>query len=116
MIEEIRRERSVELIDEGFRYDDIIRWKIAENVLPKTILGAKFVEGESSTKRDEISGRLTSENGMYNGAKIYDEADIYVIERADTRSVDPNRDYLYPIPLEEISLSNNNVIQNPNWE
>ena len=53
---------------------------------------------------------------MYNGAKIYDEADIYVIERADTRSFDPNRDYLYPIPLEEISLSNNNVKQNPNWE
>lgn len=116
MLEEIRRERSVELIDERFRYDDIIRWKIAENVLPKSILGAKFVEGESSTKRDEISGRLTSDNGMYNGVKIYDEADIYVIERAETRSFDPSRDYLYPIPLEEISLSNNNVKQNPNWE
>ncbi len=116
MLDEIRRERTVELIDEGFRYNDIIRWKIAENVLPKAILGGKFVEGESSIKRVDIANRLTSENGMFNGQKIYDEADIYVIELAETRSFNPERDYLYPVPLEEISLSKNNVTQNPNWE
>ena len=53
---------------------------------------------------------------MFNGQKIYDEADIYVIELAETRSFNPERDYLYPVPLEEISLSKNNVTQNPNWE
>ena len=33
LLEEIRRERLVEFIDEGLRYNDIIRWKIAEKVL-----------------------------------------------------------------------------------
>jgi hypothetical protein len=42
MREEIRRERTVELALEGFRYDDLIRWKTAETVLPKDLLGAKF--------------------------------------------------------------------------
>ena len=39
MRDEIRRERHVEFIDENLRYDDIIRWKIAEKVLPVTMLG-----------------------------------------------------------------------------
>ncbi len=38
MREEIRRERTVEFIDENKRYDDIIRWKIAEKVLPTDIM------------------------------------------------------------------------------
>lgn len=33
MIDEIRRERIVEFIDEGLHYDDIIRWKTAEKSL-----------------------------------------------------------------------------------
>ena len=36
--DEIRRERLVEFIDEGLRYNDIIRWKLAEQVLPVTML------------------------------------------------------------------------------
>ncbi|RZM22515.1 MAG: RagB/SusD family nutrient uptake outer membrane protein, partial [Pedobacter sp.] len=42
MRQEIRRERSVELALENFRYDDLIRWKTAEIVLPQEILGSKF--------------------------------------------------------------------------
>src|SRR5204863_1890377 len=46
MREEIRRERTVELALEGFRYDDLIRWKIAEKVLPQDLLGAKFIAAD----------------------------------------------------------------------
>ena len=46
MREEIRRERTVELAMEGFRYDDLIRWKTAETVLPGNLLGAKFIAAE----------------------------------------------------------------------
>jgi starch-binding outer membrane protein, SusD/RagB family len=114
--DEIRRERTVELLDEGFRYNDIIRWKIAENVLPVDILGAKFVDAETSKSRNDLANRLTNDQGMHNGRKVYDEADIYVIEVANTRSFNPGRDYLYPIPLNEISLSGGAVKQNPGWE
>src|SRR5690606_23573534 len=35
----VRRERKVELADEGFRLFDIRRWKIAEHVMPGTLVG-----------------------------------------------------------------------------
>lgn len=44
MREEIRRERRIELASEGFRYDDIIRWKEAENELVKPILGSVYYD------------------------------------------------------------------------
>jgi hypothetical protein len=117
MLEEIRRERTVELMAEGKRYNDIIRWKIAENVLPKAILGAKFVDGEGlpSTTRPSVADRLTNAQGEVGGVKVCDEADIYVIELPSTRTFKPERDYFYPIPTFEMAQSDGNIKQNPNW-
>lgn len=115
MLTEIRRERLVEFIDENLRYDDIMRWKIAENVLPTTMLGLKFIALETSAKREDLQSRLTTEGGMYKGKKVSDQADIFVIEDGSTRSFNPERDYLYPIPTYEISTSDGNLKQNPNW-
>ena len=115
MLDEIRRERTVEFMDEGLRYDDIIRWRIAEKVLPTAIIGAKFVDSETSKQRKDLANRLTDANGMLNGVKVSDQADMYVIELANTRKFNPARDYLYPIPLNEINMSNNKIEQNPNW-
>lgn len=115
MCNEIRRERMVEFIDENLHYDDIIRWKTAENVLPVALLGIKFVDSETTAKRNELANRLTDANGNLDGVKVYDEADIYVIEKADTRKFDPEKDYLYPIPSYEIATSGGTVIQNPKW-
>lgn len=101
MREEIRRERTVELAMEGFRYDDLIRWKTAETVLPQTLLGAKFITAEW------VGTNQTSLN--LNADKVL------IVEPASTRQFRAERDYLYPVPLNEISLSRGNVIQNPNW-
>lgn len=102
MREEIRRERTVELALEGFRYDDLIRWKTAETVLPKEILGAKFIAADwPGTNPNTL-------NLNANG--------VLVVEAASTRKFQANRDYLYPVPLNEISLSGGNVTQNPNWQ
>src|SRR5690606_9557189 len=67
MREEIRRERTVELALEGFRYDDLIRWKIAETLLPGQLLGAKFdtedwVGADPSTLNINSDGVLIVEN------------------------------------------------------
>lgn len=115
MLQEIRRERMVEFIDENLHYDDIIRWNTAEVVLPKAMVGLLYNEDETTKKRDELGNRFTDENGYYNGVKVYDQANLYVIEEASSRSFDPERDYLYPIPTYEISTSNGNVKQNPKW-
>ena len=98
---EIRRERTVELALEGFRYDDIIRWKTAENLLPKDILGARYSAGEwTGTQASSLN--LTPDS-------------ILIVEPASKRVFDASKDYLYPVPLNEISLSGNQVTQNPNW-
>lgn len=102
MREEIRRERTVELAMEGFRYTDIIRWKTAETVLPQNILGAKYVAADWPG---------TNANSL----NLNPDA-VIIAETAATRTFRANRDYLYPIPVNEINLSKGNVTQNPNWE
>lgn len=102
MREEIRRERTVELALEGFRYDDLIRWKTAETVLPGTLLGAKFIAAEwVGTNQNSLN--LNADN-------------VLITEPATTRRFAANRDYLYPVPLNEIALSGGNIKQNPNWQ
>jgi hypothetical protein len=102
MREEIRRERTVELALEGFRYDDLIRWKTAETILPKDIIGAKFIASEWVG---------TNQNSLNLNADK-----LLIVEPASTRHFQANRDYLYPVPLNEITLSNGKVTQNPNWQ
>ncbi|WP_176221446.1 RagB/SusD family nutrient uptake outer membrane protein [Massilibacteroides vaginae] len=94
---EIRRERSVELAQEGFRYDDIIRWKIAENVLSKRLIGVTFFE-------DIYTGSVNVTNDGY-----------ILVQDSSSRKFDPERDYLYPIPVRDISLSEGTIHQNPKW-
>lgn len=102
MREEIRRERTVELALEGFRYDDLIRWKTAETVLPKELLGGKFVAAEwVGTNPNTLNLNANS---------------ILIVEPSASRLFRAERDYLYPVPLNEIALSKNNVVQNPNWK
>jgi len=102
MREEIRRERTVELALEGFRYDDLIRWKTAETVLPQELLGAKFIAADW-----QLSGPGTIKLNSNN---------LVIAEPGNTRKFQVNRDYLYPVPVNEITTSGNAVTQNPNWQ
>jgi len=96
---ELRTERRVELAMEcGHRYWDLIRWKEAENELPKSILGTKlFPKEHSGTASIKIN-----------------QDSIVVVQDASKRSFDTARDYLWPIPTKELGL-NPNLGQNPNW-
>ena len=102
MLDEIRRERRVELAGEGYRYDDIIRWKIAEKVLPVTIKGAKFYQ---SYYPNVVAGKDVQ----------LDEEGYIIVEKSEARTFDPAKNYLFPLPLRELSL-NDKLIQNPNWD
>lgn len=107
----------VEFIDENLHYDDIIRWKTAEKLLPKAMLGMVFNAEESAKTLKELGDKFTDANGDYHGVKVYDynQAGIYVIEEAASRKFDPKRDYLYPIPSYEIATSGGQIKQNPYW-
>jgi hypothetical protein len=98
MRDELRRERRVELAQEGHRYWDLIRWKTAEIELPKPVLGNYFFKSEFGTA---TTVNLTPDN-------------FILVTTANFRRFDPTKDYLWPLPLNEISL-NPNLKQNPNW-
>lgn len=102
MREEIRRERRVELAGEGFRYDDIIRWKVAETDLPKAVLGAVFQQGAYP--------QLTPGTDVI----IHASGSIQA-EAASARSFETPKNYLFPLPLRELEL-NPNMSPNPGWE
>jgi len=97
MREEIRRERRVELAQEGFRYWDIIRWKTAETELVKPVLGNFYFKGEFAA----ATVNLTPDN-------------IILVQAASFRKFDPAKDYLWPLPINEIAL-NPELVQNPGW-
>ncbi len=105
MLNEIRRERTVELAFEGFRRDDLSRWKTAETILPQAIKGVKFVGTEYQTKYPDLSV----------GTDIQvDENGFIVAEPASGRTFLPKH-YLDPIPLQQIQLSGGTLTQNTGW-
>jgi starch-binding outer membrane protein, SusD/RagB family len=105
MLDEIRRERTVELAFEGFRRDDLRRWKLAETVLPQALRGVKFVGTEYQAKYPDLQV----------GTDIQVDANGFIIaEPASARSFLPKH-YLDPIPLQQIQLSHGTLVQNTGW-
>jgi hypothetical protein len=99
MLDEIRRERRVELAYEGeFRYWDLIRWKTAEIELPKAVKGSKKFPAEMTF----IPTSPVDANGFV------------IVQDASRRSFNAARDYWWPFPTNETGL-NRNLTQNPNW-
>lgn len=117
MLTEIRRERTIEFIDENMRYDDIIRWKTAEKELPDYMVGARLSITEvAGGTVEQLADRLTQNGGYYKGVKVADQDSLYIMELKEDRKFDVNKDYLYPVPLQEISRTSGAVTQNPGWK
>lgn len=111
---EVRRERAVELIGEGFRFDDIMRWRagrLLEN--PLAVYGCTvtdYVIAKYPGVFDTGSGsglKLVNYNG-----KRYIQAYTNNVKNGYTFN---DRMYLYPVPKNQISL-NPALTQNPGWQ
>ncbi len=103
---EIRRERTVELAFEGFRRDDLRRWKTAETLMPLAIKGVKFVGTEYEQRYPDL--RI--------GTDIQVDANGFIVtEAAAARRFLPNKHYLDPLPLQQVQLSKGSLTQNPEW-
>ncbi|WP_257668893.1 RagB/SusD family nutrient uptake outer membrane protein [Parapedobacter tibetensis] len=102
--EVIRRERKIELADEGFRLLDIRRWKIAEHVMPGTFRGRPRGDWSTIPAAPEINE---------HGHPVYGTAgDLY--RSVDQRIFKPARDYLWPIPQKDMDV-NDQLEQNSGY-
>lgn len=117
LLYEIRRERRIELAFEGFRWDDIVRWKagsLIEN--PKTVYGMV------------VNNAVQAQYNSYFGFNVFQGMEFVTIQDWDGETkqlIDPypgtdvrrwdDRLYHRPIPLDQISLSKGNLKQNPGW-
>jgi len=99
MREEIRRERTVELVFEGFRIDDLKRWATAPVEMPQTLLGVKWKGTQFESLWANQSRQLDADGCII----------LY-----DNRQWD-DKLYLYPLPSDQMQL-NPNIGQNPGWE
>ncbi|MDR2969130.1 MAG: RagB/SusD family nutrient uptake outer membrane protein [Tannerellaceae bacterium] len=102
---EIRRERTVELAFEGFRRDDLKRWKTAETELVQAIKGFKY----TGTEYEEEGVLSDSE------ATKVDENGFYVVEPAENRKFVAPKNYYNSLPLDETKLNPKLLPNNPGW-
>ena len=97
MRDEIRAERTVELALEGFRVDDLKRWKTAETEMPQDLRGIPMT-GWFATNWTNQTRPLDADGCiiLYDG-RVWAE-----------------KNYLYPIPSDELQL-NPELGQNKGW-
>lgn len=103
LIDLVRNERRVELANEGIRYFDLLRWRLAEK---NAVADGVGLEGDVYGAYMRLDGvGATDRTVTVDGV-----ARRYV----ETRFFNPEKHYLQPIPQKEIDL-NSNLTQNPNW-
>ncbi len=105
MREIIRRERKIELAMEGLRLQDIRRWKIADKVMPGPLYGRPQ---KPYSYKDQGTPVILA-NTIPDYSSYQDKLSV-----VEPRIFDPNRDYLWPIPLSELD-ANKKMVQNPNY-
>ena len=137
VILEIRRERTVELFMEGFRYYDMMRWKEGK-VFEKPFLGMYI----PAPGNHDLDGDGTPDVYIYDdntqeapdaavsvqlklGERIYlydpetgqvGNKGYLTIHQDLVRHWNEDRDYLYPIPTKDRILTNGALSQNPGWD
>lgn len=95
---EIRRERRVEFMGEGRRFDDLRRWNKGDYVNKQPV-------GVYTTDASSNKVKVT---GGPNGNEGY----VYYFEQPSGWQ---KHYYLYPLPLKQLAL-NKNLKQNPDWK
>ena len=118
---EIRRERRMELIYEGYRLMDLKRWRKINytntELYPKKNLGA-WVTKSTVTKGlvlADINGNVTSAGGVTTGSGYIK---VSLTFRNATNGYVIDRNYLLSIPTYQISLYQQKGVtlaQNPGW-
>lgn len=128
VILEIRRERGVEMVGEGLRYYDLIRWREGR-LLAQPFYGP-YIPGEGvydmdgdgkddfavyKTAKPTVPGVVPVQLGKQINLSEGDRGFIVAHKSVD-KGFDEDRDYLYPIPSNERVLTKGSLSQNPGWK
>ena len=120
MMDEIRRERTIELYMEDFRFDDLKRWGMLEQELNQPRCG-RVLGGTNygTTFKDANGNNLAAYNpSAYVNGELKVETghgELYCVQLSKkSDSSLSSRHYLYPIPQHQINL-NPNLKQNPGY-
>lgn len=126
VILEIRRERRIEMFNEGLRWDDLIRWKEGKK-LEKPMVGIYFPSLGAFDFNNDGKSDVFVHNNNTSGASTDITSFINIKQRPLTNGTsgnlnpfrvavkfDESKDYYYPLPLEDLIL-NKNLVQNPGW-
>lgn len=117
---EIRRERRVELAYEGVRFNDLRRWgklEYADMVKNKKLNMGAWINKADYPENAEALAKITlcDENGkIVTGNEGY----IMPITEVAKMRVMADKDYLYPIPVDQITMYETHgfkLTQNPGW-
>ncbi|QRX62687.1 RagB/SusD family nutrient uptake outer membrane protein [Dysgonomonadaceae bacterium zrk40] len=124
---EVRRERRIELAFEGLRRMDLMRWRRGQ-LLEQRFTGIYF----DKMSLQDLDGDGVDDFMIVKNEPAQPMAGITYLVLGDTKilshgtygyllpqpftikTFNENRDYLYPIPLNELSI-NENLVQNPGW-
>lgn len=112
----LRTERRMEFANEGLRYMDLVRWRLAEKALTNKNYGMLYPVADLKSKVIDKglwfwpSTPEIDENGIPDFTAMETAGLIQVLSQ---RNWD-NRQYLWPIPTKEI-LINENLKQNPGY-
>jgi hypothetical protein len=109
LLNEIRRERKVELACEGYRYDDLYRWA-ATHLIKRPMYGAKIQQFIDA--KDEFKPALDPALIPVNDKGYV--APHWTSPAKDGWQFDPGKNYLNPLPLDQLVL-NPNLKQNPGY-
>lgn len=114
VINEIRRERRIELAFEGLRWDDLARWRAHHLFAGMRPKGIQYLGSNLEGSYVDYLGKPTiiiGENLFVDGQG---RVDPYQLKFPGGLGFNPARDYLAPIPSDEITL-NGKLKQNPKW-
>lgn len=109
LMNEIRRERRVELACEGYRFDDLMRWA-ATHLIKRPMIGAKMKQ--FTEIKDKFNPILEPEN-IYVNEKGY-IAPHWNSPAKNGWQFNENTHYLKPLPSNELVI-NTNLEQNPGY-
>ncbi len=145
VILEIRRERAIELLFEGFRFDDLRRWKRGD--LFKKSWTGMYIQAINQPLDVDHNGThdviyYTDDEGLKIAESLSNNSDLFKVRVSldpnaeiiqvhsagddqgyylawythnDSKKVWGPKQYLYPIPVSALNL-NPQLEQNPGWE